>query len=85
MVKSLFFKFERREKNQIVLQYSSKEGDIVSDANPNGSIDNIAGISDEEFTIFGMMPHPERASREALNSADGLLLLKNFLKIVEEK
>ncbi len=76
---------QMREKNQIALLYSTKEGEIVTDANPNGSIANIAGISDEEFTIFGMMPHPERASREALNSADGLLLLKNFLKIVEEK
>jgi phosphoribosylformylglycinamidine synthase len=74
-----------REKNQVLLEYSTKEGKITSEINPNGSVDNIAGISNEDFTIFGMMPHPERASREELNSADGLLLLKNFLKIVGEK
>ncbi len=59
-----------RENDQIVLRYVE---------NPNGSIDDIAGISNEAGNVVGLMPHPERASSELLGSADGLVLLRSIL------
>jgi phosphoribosylformylglycinamidine synthase I len=60
---------ELRENGQILLRYSSDADNI------NGSTDNIAGIANKTFNVFGMMPHPERACDIALGSADGLSLL----------
>lgn len=60
-----------RDNDQIVLRYTD---------NPNGSIDDIAGVSDEAGTVVGLMPHPERASSELLGSTDGLLLLGSLLE-----
>src|SRR5437867_1745739 len=59
------------EKNeQIVMRYVNEENEPTEDANPNGSIDNIAGICNEEGNVMGLMPHPERASLPVL-SPDG--------------
>ena len=63
-------------KGQVLLRYASP------DANPNGSIDDIAGIANEEFNVFGMMPHPERASDDALGSSDGLVLFRSLVQSV---
>jgi len=57
--------------DQILLRYSTPEGVITMEANPNGAMDNIAGICNEKRNVFGMMPHPERASEAILGSADG--------------
>jgi len=62
------------EHGQVIFRYGSGE------ANPNGSIDNIAGIANETFNVFGMMPHPERACEESLGSADGLVLFRSLVK-----
>ncbi|MFW9930898.1 MAG: phosphoribosylformylglycinamidine synthase I [Candidatus Thorarchaeota archaeon] len=67
--------------NQVLFNYSSVIGELNNESNPNGSIMNIAGISNENYTVFGLMPHPERASRILLSSIDGLLILKNFLNL----
>ena len=60
------------EKNdQIIFRYCDEKGNIVIEANPNGAIRNIAGICNKERNVFGMMPHPERASSAALGNIDG--------------
>ena len=58
---------ELEENNQIVFRYSSENGQLTEDANPNGSLDNIAGISNLEQNCIGLMPHPERASEAILS------------------
>lgn len=72
-----------KERDQILLQYSDKNGIKSENTNLNGSIDNIAAVTDEHYRIIGSMPHPERASRNELNSEDGLFLIKSFLELVK--
>ncbi|MEE9613581.1 MAG: phosphoribosylformylglycinamidine synthase subunit PurQ [Thermodesulfobacteriota bacterium] len=63
---------ERLEKNgQVVFRYSTPDGRVVPEANPNGALGNIAGIINEAGNVMGMMPHPERASEAELGSTDG--------------
>jgi phosphoribosylformylglycinamidine synthase len=63
--------------NRIVFRYCEPDGRITPDSNPNGSRDNIAGIvGGPKRNILGMMPHPERASKRALGSEDGLRLVR---------
>ncbi|MEW6554365.1 MAG: phosphoribosylformylglycinamidine synthase subunit PurQ [Actinomycetota bacterium] len=67
------------ERNQIVLRYCDEGGETTADSNPNGSVENIAGICSEGFNVFGLMPHPERASEEILGSTDGLLIWESVM------
>ena len=67
------------DKDQILFKYSSADGDITEAFNPNGSIDNIAGICNEKRNVFGMMPHPERAADPVLNNLDGRLIFESLL------
>lgn len=67
-----------RDNRQIVLRYSDISGLIDSSTNPNGAIDNIAGIVNEQGNVFGLMPHPERSSEKILGSSDGLLIFKSI-------
>ena len=62
------------EQGRIILRYCDRDGETTAASNPNGSVDNIAGICNEGFNIFGLMPHPERASEDILGSTDGLLI-----------
>ena len=55
---------ELQRENRIIFRYSNVNGHLTADANPNGSLDNIAGICNRERNVLGMMPHPERASEE---------------------
>lgn len=66
------------ENGQVIFQYSNSLGEVTSEANPNGSLDNIAGVCNEEGNVFGMMPHPERASDPVLGNTDGQELFKSF-------
>jgi len=59
------------ENHQVVLRYCDKKGDITKDANPNGSLGNIAGICNAGRNVVGMMPHPERCSEAILGNTDG--------------
>lgn len=68
-----------RDQNQIVFLYVTPEGVPTDDANPNGAMDNIAGIVNEAGNVLGMMPHPERAVDPLLGSADGLPLFQSLL------
>lgn len=61
-----------KENNQIVFTYASE--------NPNGSIENIAGIVNERGNVLGMMPHPERAANDIMGGSDGLTLFKSIVK-----
>lgn len=73
--------FEKMEKNgQIILRYCDKDGNVDEKSNPNGSISNIAGVSNEKFNVFGLMPHPERACEPLLGSSDGLNLLLSLIE-----
>jgi len=68
------------ENDQILFKYSDMNGKINSESNPNGSSNNIAGVCNENRNVFGMMPHPERASDIELKNTDGLTLFKSILE-----
>ncbi len=70
---------ELGENNQILFKYCDKKGDINNQANPNGSINNIAGICNKDRNVFGMMPHPERASDNELSNTNGRKLFESIL------
>ncbi len=67
-----------KERNQVILRYSTPEGTLSDDANPNGSVDHIAGICNEAGNILGMMPHPERVAESILGGTDGLKLFESL-------
>lgn len=69
---------ELKANNQIVFRYCNEKGEIHLHSNPNGATDNIAGICNKGRNVYGMMPHPERATSEALNNIDGRMILKAF-------
>jgi phosphoribosylformylglycinamidine synthase len=73
-----------KERNQIVFRYSTETGEVTKEANPNGSLENIAGIVNEEGTVLGLMPHPERACETSLGGTDGLLLFNSLLGVLIE-
>ncbi|MFT3749352.1 MAG: phosphoribosylformylglycinamidine synthase subunit PurQ [Agriterribacter sp.] len=63
---------------QVIYRYSDENGNIISEANPNGSLRNIAGISNAAGNVFGMMPHPERACNERLGNTDGKKIFQDL-------
>jgi phosphoribosylformylglycinamidine synthase I len=65
--------------DRIAFRYATPSGDITSAANPNGSLENIAGILSEGRNVLGMMPHPDRSSEALLGSADGFKLFQGLL------
>jgi phosphoribosylformylglycinamidine synthase len=74
---------ERLERNrQVVFRYVTARGEVTDEANPNGSVNNIAGICNEARNVVGLMPHPERACELAVGSADGLVLLQSAVRAV---
>jgi phosphoribosylformylglycinamidine synthase subunit PurQ / glutaminase len=70
---------EIKNNNQIALFYSDVSGNINEKNNPNGSIENIAGILNKEMNVLGMMPHPERMIDPALSGEDGSIFFKNLI------
>ena len=74
-----------KARHQIVFRYATPEGRVTKAANPNGSLDNIAGVVNAEGTILGLMPHPERAAEAALGGTDGLAIFHSLLgSLVED-
>jgi len=73
-----------QENDQILFRYSDANGNTTTEANPNGSIDNIAGICNLTRNVFGMMPHPERASESILGNTDGRILFESLLHTVPQ-
>lgn len=70
------------DNNQIIFRYSTKDGQITDDANPNGSLNNIAGVVNENGNVFGTMPHPERVCESLLGGDDGRGVFEGILSIV---
>ena len=71
---------ELRDKNLIAFKYCDKDGTIDENSNPNGSLENIAGIFNTNKNILGMMPHPERMIEEVISNKDGVNLFSSLLK-----
>lgn len=67
------------ERRQVVFRYSNEAGEVTQEANPNGSLEGIAGVINAGGTILGLMPHPERAMEEKLGGTDGLLMFYSLL------
>jgi len=73
------------KKDGIIFKYCDEKGEINAGSNPNGSLDNIAGISNETMNVMGLMPHPERSSEKILGSEDGGYIFKSIIKYIKEK
>ena len=71
---------EMKNENLIAFKYCSKDGDVNEDSNPNGSLQNIAGIFNSKKNILGMMPHPERMIDNLISNTDGINLFTSLLK-----
>ena len=67
------------QNRQIVFRYVSASGEVTDEANPNGSLESIAGICNERRNVVGLMPHPERACELAVGSADGLVIFESVV------
>ena len=71
---------ELERNRQIVFRYTTPKGREDASANPNGSLANIAGVSNRERNVMGLMPHPERAVEAALGSTDGLVIFRSLIQ-----
>lgn len=69
-----------KANDQILFRYCDENGNITAESNPNGSLDNIAGICNAQRNVFGMMPHPERAVDALLYNTDGRILFESLLQ-----
>jgi len=67
------------ERGQVILRYVDERGHDSDAANPNGSMHAIAGVANEKFNVFGLMPHPEHAVDAMLGGADGLRLFRSIV------
>jgi len=77
---------ELKENDQIVFKYCTRKGDITEEANPNGSMENIAGVCNLERNCLGLMPHPERASEEILSpykTTHGKLFFESMVDFIK--
>jgi phosphoribosylformylglycinamidine synthase I len=70
---------------QVVFRYCTQDGKVTPEANPNGSLDNIAGIRNAEGNVLGMMPHPERCVEDLLGDTDGRLILTSMLEVLKKR
>jgi len=69
-----------KSHDRIAFRYATPTGEITAAANPNGSLENIAGVLSEGRNVLGLMPHPDRSSENLLGSSDGLLLFKSMVE-----
>jgi phosphoribosylformylglycinamidine synthase subunit PurQ / glutaminase len=74
-----------KANNQILWQYCNAQGELTDEANPNGSLLNIAGIGNERRNVAGLMPHPERACESVLGSADGRLIFESMIHTLRSR
>lgn len=75
---------ELEANEQILLKYSDPAGNTSEESNPNGAVNNIAGIMNKGKNVFGLMPHPERAVDEALGRVDGRIIFSSIVKTLEK-
>jgi len=71
-----------KSNDQILFKYCNELGQITPESNPNGALENIAGVCNKNRNVFGMMPHPERAADAELSNQDGLALFESILQMV---
>jgi len=76
---------EMRQNDQILFRYCNEHGIVTEEANPNGSVENIAGVCNAAKNIFGMMPHPERAADDELGNTDGRAIFESIIQTIKEK
>ena len=70
---------------QIAFRYCEADGSVTPGANPNGSLQNIAGVTNEAGNVLGLMPHPERVVEPELGGTDGLVFLRSILEALHER
>ena len=75
---------ELQRDNRIIFRYADEHGQLSNESNPNGSLDNIAGICNRERNVLGLMPHPERASEMLLSSQDGRIIFFSLADTLAE-
>jgi phosphoribosylformylglycinamidine (FGAM) synthase-like amidotransferase family enzyme len=68
-----------KKEDRVAFRYSTAAGEVTAEANPNGALENIAGILSEGRNVLGMMPHPDRSSEALLGSADGLKIFEGMI------
>jgi phosphoribosylformylglycinamidine synthase subunit PurQ / glutaminase len=73
---------QMNENGQILFRYCDGNGNVIDASNPNGAIENIAGVCNKSKNVFGMMPHPERAIDQWLSNTDGKLIFESLLGLV---
>jgi phosphoribosylformylglycinamidine synthase subunit PurQ / glutaminase len=74
-----------KDNGQVVFRYCTEDGRLSKEANPNGSLEHIAGVVNEAGTVLGLMPHPERAAESALGGTDGVMIFHSLLgSLVED-
>ena len=71
------------DNDQVLFKYCNENGEVTSEGNPNGSLQNIAGISNKNKNVFGMMPHPERAADSELSNTDGRTIFESWLNLIK--
>jgi phosphoribosylformylglycinamidine synthase len=74
---------EMRRNGQILFRYSNNDGVVSQETNPNGSVENIAGVCNSRKNVYGMMPHPERAVDKDLGNTDGIMILNSIIKMLK--
>jgi phosphoribosylformylglycinamidine synthase len=74
-----------KDHDRIIFRYTTLSGEVTSEANPNGSLENIAGICNEGRNVLGMMPHPERASEPELGMTDGAKIFHSLVAAMAAK
>jgi phosphoribosylformylglycinamidine synthase len=73
-----------QKRHQILWRYCDQDGQLTEESNPNGSVQNIAGVCNENRNVAGLMPHPERASEALLGCDDGLLIFRSLIHWLEQ-
>jgi len=71
------------DNDQVLFRYCDENGNVTDAANFNGSIQNIAGVTNAARNVFGLMPHPERASETLVGNQDGLVIFESILSLVK--
>ena len=72
-------------ENRIIFRYSTVDGEVTDDANPNGSLGNIAGITNLQGNVLGMMPHPERCCEGIMGGTDGKVIFESIINLALTK
>lgn len=71
------------DNDQVLFRYCDEAGNITDEANPNGSLENIAGVTNKERNVFGFMPHPERAAEALVGNQDGLAIFESIVALAK--